>query len=297
MTCVLQHNSYGKSQVRLTKVSRNGSLHDIQEMTVSIELEGAFEQSYYAGDNSSLVATDSMKNTVYVLAAENQVDSPEAFGVCLAKHFLATYSQIAVASVCLVQSLWQRLDVDGQPHEHAFVGGQSEKRCAKVSISRSATCVQSGIEGLAVLKTTNSGFVGFVRDRFTTLAEVTDRIFATNIDCWWTCDQPDANFNDNYRNIRSELLRTFGEHNSLGVQQTLQAMGENILKLCPQVNEVDISMPNQHRIPFDLRPFQLENRNEIFVTTSEPYGVIKGTVTRSTVQTNDLKLTAGVCES
>ncbi|HUJ73968.1 MAG TPA: hypothetical protein VL359_03880 [bacterium] len=48
----------------------------------------------------------------------------------------------------------------------------------------------------------------------------------------------------------------------------------------PEVSEVSIRMPNRHRLPVNLQPFGLDNPNEIFVATSEPYGLIHGTIAR-----------------
>lgn len=297
MSCSLVQNSYGKSMVKVTKVSRTGEHHEIREMSVNIELEGSFVEAYTEGNNTALVATDSMKNTVYVLAAENEVSSPEQFGILLAQHFCQKYPQVKQASVAIVETLWTRIDVNGVPHQHSFTGGSSEKRCANVCVTRDRTTVRSGITGLSVLKTTNSGFVGFVRDRYTTLADTTDRIFATNIDCWWSFERLNVDYNDNYLKVRAAVLKTFAEHNSLGVQQTLHAMGENILNQCAEISDVDITMPNQHRIAFDLSRFNLENKNEIFVSTTEPFGLIKGRIARGTGQADEQHLLAGARKS
>jgi urate oxidase len=297
MKCALVRNSYGKSAVRLSKVSRNGQTHTIQEYCVEIELEGDFDKSYTAGDNSTIVATDSMKNTVYILAAENEFTCPEQFGKLLAKHFVSQYAQVDAATIRITEAIWQRIEHEGRPHEHAFVGGSNERRKTKVSLDSSQLKVESAIEALSVLKTTNSGFVGFVRDKYTTLPETTDRVFATNIDCTWTYCDSECDFNQTYALVREEILRTFCNHNSLGVQQTLQAMGEAVLVACPHILEIDFTMPNQHRIPFDLSRFNMENRNEIFVTTSEPFGVIKGRIRRTNAQQDQRQLTAGACNS
>ena len=177
----LTANSYGKSDVRLTKVIRNGDHHELLEFSVDILLHGEFERSYTHGDNSSIVATDSMKNTVYVLAKEKQFDSPEAFAVLLAEHFVASYLQVRSARVHVRQSNWKRIMVAGQPHEHAFMSGGADLHTAHAIASRSVpTTVHGGITDLLVLKTTRSAFKGFVTDRYRTLKDTDDRIFATS---------------------------------------------------------------------------------------------------------------------
>src|ERR1700683_593618 len=116
MSGALSENSYGKSSVRLTKLLRHPDRHEAVEYAVDIELQGDFADSYTAGDNRKIVATDSMKNTVYVLAKEKSFDSPEAFAVELARHFCTTYEQVRTAVVSIRQSLWQRIELDGKPH-------------------------------------------------------------------------------------------------------------------------------------------------------------------------------------
>lgn len=281
MSCALVHNSYGKSRVRLTRVSRLADRHDLRELSVDIQLEGDFDAAYEDGDNSKVVATDSMKNTVYVLAAQHPIDYIESFGKTLAGHFLARYAQVRSARIHLTEDLWLRMQSNGKPHPHSFVGGGSEKRVAIVELTRSGGEIQSGIEGLIVLKTTASEFSGFVRDEFTTLPEVKDRIFATAVDAIWHYRSDEVDFNACHTLIRQALIDTFAAHHSLSVQQTLYAMGEQALSACADLEQITLIMPNQHRIPFDLTRFGLANRNEIFVPTDEPYGLITGTVQRA----------------
>lgn len=83
-----------------------------------------------------------------------------------------------------------------------------------------------------------------------------------------------------YAGIRLRLLETFAFHKSLSVQQTLYAMGEDVLKENDHVKEISIIMPNKHHIPFNLDQFGLQNNNEIFMATDEPFGYITGTVLR-----------------
>ena len=90
----------------------------------------------------------------------------------------------------------------------------------------------------------------------------------------------DLNYTELYNNIRTTLLKTFAFHKSLSVQQTLYAMGEVVLKDYQEVKEISLIMPNKHHIPFNLEQFGMENKNEIFIATDEPFGYITGTVTR-----------------
>ncbi len=181
----LAENSYGKSDVRLTKVVRNGERHDLHELTVRIMLGGAFERVYTDGDNSMCIPTDTMKNSVYALARTNTFDSPEAFAALLGAHFLE-FDQVAWAEVDVLQERWSRITVKGSPHPHAFTREASGARTARVRADRGAAQkTWGGVRGLEVIKTTRSGFAGFYKDPLTTLPEVGDRIFATSVDAEW----------------------------------------------------------------------------------------------------------------
>src|SRR4030095_12515386 len=167
----------------------------------------------------------------------------------------------------------------GSAHPHAFRQGAGERRIAAVTRDREGARVQAGIEDLVVLKTAKSGFEGFPRDRYTTLKETSDRIFASAVRATWRYSRPQVAFGTLWREVRRLLLETFAEHDSRSVQHTLYAMGEAVLETL-DIEKIRMSMPNKHHLPVDLTPFGLENRNEIFVATTEPYGLIEGTMRR-----------------
>lgn len=280
----LTHNSYGKSAVRLTKVVRNGARHELFEINADIQLEGDFDAAYRDGDNRLVVATDTIKNTVYVLAKENAFDSIEQFSLILARHFVATYAHVSKAIVELYQSAWTRIAVDGQPHDHAFTSAGPQRRFAKAVFTRGDRdpTLTGGVRDLLVLKTTASEWRGFHTDRYRTLKDTRDRIMATKVDADWQYNTLSADFPAAATAIDAAILRTFATHYSLGVQQTLMAMGEAGLAASSAIESISFELPNQHRIPFNLEPFGLKFENDIFVATDEPYGLIRGTVSRGT---------------
>jgi urate oxidase len=288
----LSHHSYGKTRIRLTKVTRQADRHDVRELTIEIQLEGDFADSYITGDNRLVIPTDTMKNVAYALAREHSVESIESFGLALAGHFLANHSHVTMATVRSVEQPLERIRVDGVEHPHAFAGKSAEARTSTVIRwrgnlhGRGGLHVESGINDLFLLKTTNSGFSGFLRDRFTTLPDCSDRLFATMLEAFWiyTLEESDVNgfeWNGSHARVRQALLQTFADHQSLSVQQTLHAMGEAALEACPQIERIILTMPNKHRILVDLKPFGLENANEVFVATDEPHGTITGTLQRA----------------
>jgi len=283
----LAENSYGKSDVRLTKVVRKGAVHSLFEFTVGVMLGGAFEAIYTDGDNSPCIPTDTMKNTVYGLAKKHDFDSPENFAKILAAHFLEHFNQVAWAEVKIEQEPWERIRIDGSPHPHAFTrAGTAVRTCVVRADSQGKIHLSGGMLGLDVIKTTRSGFAGFLKDPYTTLGETSDRIFSTRIDAAWVYAEGAGGtaagtaFSDVYRRAREVLLETFATHDSKSVQQTVYAMAEALLAELPEIISVSLTMPNKHRILANLEPFGMSNANEIFVATSEPFGLIRATVTR-----------------
>ena len=275
-------NRYGKARVRLVKVVRPSgndasSPHRLVDLTLDVQLEGAF-QPVYDGDNRLCVATDTMKNTAYALARQLPVEPVEAFAAALADHFL---NKPAVERVCISVSEqpWRHLTVQDRPHPHAFMHAGTERWTARVLRDQRGTAVSSGVADLMVLKTTDSAFEGFPRDEYTTLRETADRILATSVTAVWTYRRGSSSYGAREA-IRSALLEAFAAHDSQSVQHTLAAMGDAALSVCPDVTEITLTLPNRHHLLVDLAPFGLDNPNEIFVGTSEPYGLIEATVRR-----------------
>jgi urate oxidase len=281
MSVILTHNAYGKAQIRLTHVTRHTERHDLKELCISVQLEGDFAASYVSGDNRLIVATDTMKNTVYVLAKKHGITTVEGFGETLARHFVETYAHVSAATVDLAENSWRRIVSGGREHPHAFAGSTKEKRTALVICTRQSLCLESGVSDLSLLKTTDSAFAGFVRDEYTTLPETDDRIFATLLSARWRCAEAPADWDAVHQAARQALVETFARHQSLSVQQTLHAMGQAALAACPEIGAITLTMPNRHHVLVNLERFGLHNQNEIFVPTEEPHGLITGTLSRS----------------
>jgi urate oxidase len=277
---MLAQSSYGKSRVRLVQVLRRGDRHDLRDLTVAIRFEGDFDESYTAGDNSAVLPTDTMKNTVYALAAQQPVREPETFGLALANHFLARNPRLRRVRVDLTEHLWGRIARGERQHGHAFVREGSDTRTAALSVHRKRTIVGAGIADLLILKSADSAFTGFPRDEYTTLPETRDRLLATALTATWRYGDPDIEFGPAWHGVRATLLQAFAEHRSESVQHTLYAMGEAVLEAIADVTAIRLVMPNKHHLPVDLARFGLENRNEIFVPTDEPHGLIEATLVR-----------------
>src|SRR5262245_31261848 len=234
----LAWNRYGKSSVRLVKVRRprddEGRLpHEIVDVTIDVQLEGAFDPGYEDGENDRCLATDTMKNTIYAFARRDPIAFVETFALGLAAHFVGK-PHVRRATVSAVEHRWDRIAVEGRPHPHAFVRPGGEQWTGIVSHDEDGPRVTSGLTNLVVLKTTDSSFAGFPRDEFTTLAETGDRILATSITASWRyAGTPERyDYSSAREAIRRGLVETFAGHDSRSVQHTLHAMGESALARC-----------------------------------------------------------------
>jgi urate oxidase len=254
----------------------------VWDLDVAVRLEGDFEAAHVEGDNSKLLATDTMRNTVYALAKDHLAGSIEDFGLVLVDHFLQAGPTVERVRIRITQFSWNRIEVNGRGHEHSFVRGAGERTAAVTGEEGGARRVEAGIENLLVMKTTGSGWEGFLRERFTTLPETNDQILATVITARWEYGEGTGlDFDSLWGGVRDRILTTFTDHYSPSVQNTLYRIGRAVLKGFPEVRRIHLSFPNKHHILYDLSRFGMENNNEIFHATSEPYGLIEGTVERA----------------
>jgi urate oxidase len=277
---ILVDTSYGKSRIRLVQVTRRGDRHDLRDLTVAVAFEGDYDTSYTDGDNRDVLPTDTMKNTVYALAAREGVGEPESFGAILGQHFIARNPKLARVTVDLTDHGWSHISDGGREHGQAFVRRGPELRTARVTTDREGVSAAAGITDLVIMKTSRSAFAGYPKDEFTTLPETHDRLFATALTTSWTYRDTDIEYGAEFRGVRTTLLDVFARHDSLSVQHTLYAMAEVVLDTIDVVASISLEMPNRHHLPVDLTKFGMPNRNEIFVATEEPHGLIKATLSR-----------------
>jgi urate oxidase len=277
----LAENRYGKSRVRLVKVKRLADRHDFRDWTLEILLAGDFASCFLDGDNSKILPTDTMKNTVYSLARASSADCMEEFGKELIAFLLERNPQVSEGQITLSEKSWEHLTTGGKPHPTTFVQSSGERQTAEIVAARHGVpSVWAGLEDLAILKTADSEFVGFIKDSLTTLPEATDRLFGTAVRARWKYTQPAVPFVSLRSKVRDILLRVFAGHISKSVQHTLYAMGESVLKNVPEIEAIELSMPNKHCLLVDLTRFGQDNPNEIFVPVDEPHGSIEACIRR-----------------
>jgi len=286
MPVKLAANRYGKSRVRLMRVTKHEDHHDLDEWTVQVLLTGDFETVHTLGDNSKVLPTDTMKNTVYSVARDSKAASMEDYAKELIDFLLSRNAQVESVEVIVESTLWKRLIVEGKPYPTGFMRGSDERQTTTVSRAKDGTfTMTSGLDRLTVMKTAQSGFVGYIKDSLTTLPETTDRLFATALKAEWPyTDKAIAegiDFNKVRGHLREALISTFAKHDSLSVQQTLYAMAEAALAHTDIIDEVYMLMPNKHNLLVDLGRFGQTNPNHIFVPTDDPHGTIEATVRRA----------------
>ena len=271
---MLGPNRYGKAETRLVRVHRDGDTHGLVDLNVSVALSGDLTATHLTGDNSGVLPTDTMKNTVYAFAREHGVGEPEEFALLLARHFVGTQSQVHGAKVSVESFAWDRLG------PHSFRKRGDHVRTTVVTVTEGAEQVVSGVTGLVLLNSTDSEFHGFVQDEYTTLPPATDRILATAVDARWRHAGSGADWAKSFDGALEALVRAFVGTYSYSLQQTLYAMGSEVLRSRPEVAEVRLALPNRHHYLADLSPFGLDNPNEVFIAGDRPYGLIEGSVTR-----------------
>ena len=274
-------NRYGKGRVRVMRIHRDGDRHEVSQLSVKSMLEGDFARAYTHADNSTSVATDTIKNIVNIVARESTGLSTEEFCQVLGKRYLDVYPQIASVAISAHETKWSRLSFGGKPHPHSFVLDSNGKPFVEASVARSEqTALTSGIDGFAFMKSTQSGWENYPHDRYTTLPETADRMCATSMVASWKWSGIPANYPAANARILDTLLEVFSTTYSMSVQDSLYRMGEAALAAVPEISEISMACPNMHFIPMNLSAFGLDNNNDVFLPTDEPHGQIECTVGR-----------------
>ncbi len=277
----LGENRYGKSRVRLSRITRLDGRHEFNEWTVYVMLYGDFEASFTKADNSSILPTDTMKNTVYFVARNSNAATIEDFAKELGDYFLSNNPQVARVSVTIEEKVWERMIVDGAPDATTFkMGGPELDTVSAVREKGGAWTVTSGVDGLTILKTTKSAFTGYIVDKLTTLKPATDRIFGTRATVTWDYAAAAPDYAQARARIVAALLKEFAAHNSMSVQHTLFDMGKTALEAAPEIARIHLSMPNLHHLLAELSAFGQDNPNHIFIPIDEPHGTIEATIER-----------------
>jgi urate oxidase len=274
-------NCYGKSRVRLSRITRVGDKHLFNEWTVKVLLEGDFDSSFTEADNSKILPTDTMKNTVYSIARDSKATTLEEFAIDLGDYLLTNNAQVSGVLVEVEEHAWERLMTEAGAEPTTFKLAGPELHTVRAVRDRGREwSIRSGVDGLLILKTTNSEFTGYIKDKLTTLKPSTDRIFGTKATVAWDYATEAPAFADARARVMAALLKVFAEHHSMSVQHTIFDMGKAALEAAPEISKIKLTMPNIHHLLADLSAFGQDNPNHIFVATSEPHGYIEATIER-----------------
>ena len=289
MAIVLGPHQYGKAENRIVRIYRDAPRHEIHDVNVSTALRGAFDDAHLVGDQSSVLPTDTQKQTAYSYAKEKGLTSIESYGLTLATHFVDDVVPVSGARIEIEEYAWEHAVVDGAEHDFAFVRKGQEVRTAAITVEGRGSAQQSwvigGFKDLVLLKTTGSEFHGFLKDPYTVLEPTSDRIMATSLVAQWRFVQPadgwsSIDWEATYAGIKAIMVKVFATLHSLALQQTLYEMGKAVLEAYPFLAEIRMSAPNKHHFLYDLSPFGVDNPNEVFNADDRPYGLIQASVVR-----------------
>ena len=279
MSIALGDNQYGKAETRVVRIYRDTERHEIRDLNVSTALRGDFGAAHLSGDQDLVLPTDTQKNTAFAYAKERGVGAIEDYALALARHFTDDIESVTRARVDVDEYRWERISVNGSGHPHAFVRSGQEIRSAAAVIDVAGPVtrewVVSAIRDLVLLKSTGSQFTGFLRDRYTTLAEAADRILATSLTARWRYARTDVPWDEAFAQVRQILLERFAVPHSRALQQTLWEMGSAVLAARDDIAEIRLSAPNKHHFLADLSPYGLDNPGEVFHADDRPYGLIQ----------------------
>ena len=274
-------NTYGKGRVRVMRISRDGDTHSVSQLSVKSMLEGDFTRAYTDGDNTTSTSTDTIKNIVNVVARENIGLSTEDYCQVLAQKYLDLYPQVTKVSITAHETKWSRLEIGGKPHPHSFLLDSNGKPTVEVIAPRGGTMtMSSGIDSFTFMKSTQSGWENFYKDKYSTIQPTADRMCATAMVATWTWSGKPASYPATNKMILDTLLEVFATTYSPSVQNSLFHMGEAVLAKVPEISEISMACPNIHFILMNLSAFGLDNNNDVFLPTDEPHGQIECTVGR-----------------
>lgn len=245
--------------------------------------------AYYEGSNEDMTATDTHKNLVYYVAKQMSREcSAEEYAIALAKFFVKEYPKITESKVWVEQKPWKRVAMDGEPHDHGYAVAGTETRTTYVVHNQAGeTEVISGLKDFQVLKTTQSGYSGFLHDKYTVLKDTSERIVATSITATWKYSGHVSDYDAAYDGVKAGIADAFWGPPHAGVfspsvQFTLMEMGKACLARVSSVESIFFNLPNIHFLP--CTPVASKFEDDVYIATSEPHGNIEAVITREDLQ-------------
>jgi urate oxidase/2-oxo-4-hydroxy-4-carboxy-5-ureidoimidazoline decarboxylase len=239
---------YGKGDVTVYRLHRDGQVphgrSPIFGANVLLLIYGdAFWPTYTTGDNTGLVATDSMKNFIQRETLNFNGFDLEEYCQFLAKTFLSKYPQAEGIQVSATE-----VPYDGMEGHVAFVPAGPERAIARVEMTQSGLVeAVSGLRGFRLLRLAGSAFTGFVRDEYTTLPELHNRPLQMWLDLELHYTQPAAAFShgQSVARARTIVLDVFRTFESGSIQQVIYQMGTRLLSEIPALAGVHLEANNR----------------------------------------------------
>ena len=271
---------YGKADVTVYRLIRDGHAGPDGNPVFGANVKmltwgGAFWPTYLRGDNTGLIATDSMKNFIQRETFGFTESGLENYCRFIGRKFLDTYPQVEGLQMTAVQ-----LPYAGLEGGVAFVPAGPDQAFARIEMTqeRIVTAV-SGLQGFKLLRLRGSSFQGFVRDQHTTLPDRPSRVLHMWLDMEWSYANVDAAFSDGAvtRATRAIVMDVFKSFESASIQQIIHRMGTRIFGDIPEISELRFEASNR---TWDV----IQERGEefgVYVDPAAPYGVLGLTLTRS----------------
>jgi len=242
---------YGKGDVTVYRLNRDGAnFPPVFGANVLILTYGdAFWPTYTTGDNSSLVATDSMKNFIQRETLNFTGGDLESYCHFIAEKFLTTYPRAEGAQVSATQIPYESLPASKAV---SFAPAGPDRAHAQIELTRAGAALQisqarSGIQGFRLLRLNGSAFTGFVRDQYTTLPDIANRPLHMWLDLDWTYTDHKSAFTAGTvtANVRKLVHEVFDNFKSGSIQQIIYQTGTRILADHPAISEVNLEANNR----------------------------------------------------
>ena len=258
-------HAYGKDAVSVYRVDGDRLFACEVRMLV---LGEAFESSYTEGDNSLVVATDSMKNFIQRRALEFRSEGLEDFLTEIGSGFLERYEHVEAVELRAEESTFVRRA--GSVLQRLY----DDRAVAEVEISRDGSRLErSGRRGLHLIKLHGSSFAGFVRDEYTTLPEAHDRPLFVHLDLWWR--HADYGRRAAGDDVRQLVIETFSDFESASIQELVHEMGVRVLGRFAEIDSVSFRAENRL---WDT--VQEADGITVYTDARPPFGVIELTMRR-----------------
>jgi urate oxidase / 2-oxo-4-hydroxy-4-carboxy-5-ureidoimidazoline decarboxylase len=258
-------HAYGKDAVSVYRIASDS----LFACEVRVIVRGAaFEASYTDGDNSMVVATDSMKNFVHAMALEYEDDTLEGFIQLIGSRLLARYEHIEGVHVSAKQASFEPLRGNAMRRRY------DDYALAEIDLGRSGVAsARSAWNDLHLIKLAGSSFAGFIRDEYTTLPEAEDRPLFVHMNVGWT--NADLARCASGEDVRDVVLSNFCEIRSASIQELVHQIGERLLGTFPEIATVDFYAENRL---WDTA--QTGEEAAIYTDARPPFGVITLTLAR-----------------